>query len=295
MNKADGTFLIVTADDFGSSLEVNRAVEKAAREGILTCASLTVSGPAVDDAVRIARSIPSLEIALHITLTDGRPVSPTQSVPSLVARDGRFKDSPTQLGLALQFSKEVQRQVEMEVAAQFKAFEDTRLGFSHVDCHHHFHVHPRLFDIILENALRHGLRTIRIPYEPWEISGAICKGNTLRNRFYRTVFTRLSARCKDKIHPHGMISSDGVFGLYQTGELTEEWILMLLDRLRHWPGSFELYAHPSTETGSPGHLELKALLNPRIRERMEENGIRLIRHMDMARLRVHVQPPAHRA
>ena len=60
MNKTDGTFLIVTADDFGSSLEVNRAVEKAAREGILTCASLMVSGPAVDDAVRIARSIPTL-------------------------------------------------------------------------------------------------------------------------------------------------------------------------------------------------------------------------------------------
>jgi hopanoid biosynthesis associated protein HpnK len=282
MKKTDGTFLIVTADDFGSSLEVNRAVEKAAREGVLTCASLMVSGPAAADAVIRAKGIPALEIALHITLTEGRPVSPTGSVPSLVAGDGRFKDSPTQLGLALQFSKEVERQVETEVAAQFKAFEETGLGFSHVDCHHHFHVHPRLFDIMLENALRYGLRSIRIPYEPWEISGTICKGNKVRNWFYRTIFTRLSPRCRDRIVKYGLISSDGVFGLFQTGELTEEWILLLLDRLKGYPGSFELYAHPSYEMGSPGHLELKALLSPRIAEKMEENGIRLIRHMDMA-------------
>ncbi|MBL7211061.1 MAG: hopanoid biosynthesis-associated protein HpnK [Desulfobacteraceae bacterium] len=283
MNKANATFLIVTADDFGSSIEVNRAVERAAREGILTCASLMISGSAACDAVRRARRIPTLEIALHVTLTEGRPLSPARLVPNLVARDGHFKDSLTQLGLALQFSKAIQRQAQMEVAAQFKAFEETRLGFGHVDCHHHFHVHPRLFDIILQNALGHGLRTIRIPYEPWEISGTICKGNSVRNRFYRMVFTRLSARCRDKIHLHGMISSDGVFGLYQTGELTEEWVANLLDRLKHRPGFFELYSHPSSETGSPGHRELKALLSPGVRETIKKNGIRLMRHMDMVR------------
>ncbi|TXN19506.1 ChbG/HpnK family deacetylase, partial [Methylobacterium sp. WL9] len=47
--------LVVTADDFGLSREVNEAVEQAHREGILTAASLMVSAPAAADAVARAR------------------------------------------------------------------------------------------------------------------------------------------------------------------------------------------------------------------------------------------------
>ena len=47
--------LIVTADDFGLSIEVNEAVEAAHRNGVLTCASLMVTGDAAADAVRRAR------------------------------------------------------------------------------------------------------------------------------------------------------------------------------------------------------------------------------------------------
>ena len=42
---------IITADDFGVSREVNEAVERAHRDGILTVASLMVTGAACDDAV----------------------------------------------------------------------------------------------------------------------------------------------------------------------------------------------------------------------------------------------------
>ena len=46
--------LIVTADDFGAAVEVNEAVERAHRGGILSAASLMVAGPAANDAVRRA-------------------------------------------------------------------------------------------------------------------------------------------------------------------------------------------------------------------------------------------------
>lgn len=59
--------LVVTADDFGLSLEVNEAVEQAHREGILTAASLMVSAPAAADAVARAKRMPSLRLSLiHI-------------------------------------------------------------------------------------------------------------------------------------------------------------------------------------------------------------------------------------
>ena len=226
-----GTFLILTADDFGRSLAVNGAVEEAARQGVLRCASLMINGDAADDAVKVAKNIPSLQVALHLSLTEGNPVSPEQFIPSLLTRDGYFKGSPTRMGLALQFDKAVQRHMEIEVAAQFRRFSETGLPFFHVDCHHHLHVHPRLFETVLENSIKYGLKSIRIPYEPWDISGPICKGHTIRNLCYRKVFTKLCSKCREKIRSAGLLSCQGVFGIYQSGQITEDWILMLLDRL----------------------------------------------------------------
>ena len=58
--------LIVTADDFGLAEPVNEAVEIAHTRGILTCASLMVSGRAVADAVKRARKLPDLKVGLHV-------------------------------------------------------------------------------------------------------------------------------------------------------------------------------------------------------------------------------------
>ena len=54
--------LIVTADDFGAAVEVNTAVERAHRDGILSAASLMVAAPAANDAVQRARAMPSLRV-----------------------------------------------------------------------------------------------------------------------------------------------------------------------------------------------------------------------------------------
>ena len=71
--------LVVTADDFGAAREINEAVEAAHRRGILTAASLMVSGPAAADAIARARRMPSLRVGLHVVLVEGRPVLPAST------------------------------------------------------------------------------------------------------------------------------------------------------------------------------------------------------------------------
>src|SRR5439155_6174574 len=83
--------LIVTADDFGLSREVNEAVAAAHRNGILTAASLMVGERHCADAVAIARRLPDLRIGLHLVLVEGRPVLPASSLGELVDRTGRFR------------------------------------------------------------------------------------------------------------------------------------------------------------------------------------------------------------
>src|SRR3954454_1230518 len=93
--------LIVCADDFGRDVAVNEAVERACRDGILTCASLMVGAPAASDAVVRARRLPQLRVGLHLVVIDGEPVLPRSEPGSLARHDGRFDGN--QLRAALKY------------------------------------------------------------------------------------------------------------------------------------------------------------------------------------------------
>ena len=67
--------VIITSDDFGLSVGVNRAVEKGWQEGVLTCASIMPGGAAFEDALAVARRNPGLQVGLHLTLVQGEGFS----------------------------------------------------------------------------------------------------------------------------------------------------------------------------------------------------------------------------
>ncbi len=61
-------YLIVNADDFGRSAEVNAGIVRAHEDGVVTSASLMVRWPAAADAAAYAREHPSLAVGLHLDL-----------------------------------------------------------------------------------------------------------------------------------------------------------------------------------------------------------------------------------
>ncbi|HEX4117354.1 MAG TPA: ChbG/HpnK family deacetylase [Rhizomicrobium sp.] len=110
--------LIVTADDFGAAVEVNQAVERAHQDGVLTAASLMVSGAAAADAVARARKLPKLRVGLHLVLVDGKPVLPARLVPDLVDRDGNFRNDMARAGAAMFFRAKVKAQLAAEIVGE---------------------------------------------------------------------------------------------------------------------------------------------------------------------------------
>lgn len=62
---AGARHLIVNADDFGASRGVNRGIIEGHRRGIVTSASLMVTGRALDEAVALSRENPNLAVGLH--------------------------------------------------------------------------------------------------------------------------------------------------------------------------------------------------------------------------------------
>ena len=137
--------IITTADDFGRSPAINAAIIRAHREGILTAASLMVTGDAWQEAVQLARANPTLAVGLHLVVSNGRAVLPPTQIPHLVDASGRFPDDPLRLGLRYAFDRAAQRELAAEVAAQFARFAATGLPLSHVDGHQHLHVHPVVY------------------------------------------------------------------------------------------------------------------------------------------------------
>jgi len=58
-------YLIINADDFGASTGVNRGILECHKRGVVTSASLMVTGRAVAEAVAMSRDHPSLGVGLH--------------------------------------------------------------------------------------------------------------------------------------------------------------------------------------------------------------------------------------
>ena len=242
--------LVVTADDFGAALAVNEAVERAHTIGILTAASLMVSGDAVEDAVARARRLPGLGVGLHVVLADGRPVLPPDQVPALVGPDGRFHDSMVRTAFAIALSPAARAQMRAEVAAQFAAFARTGLALDHVNAHKHFHLHPMIAAAIIDEGRRHGLPAIRMPAQP---------GTGVMEHWARFLGRQWRAR--------GLATNDNVSGLIQTGAFTAERLAAALAALPE--GLTEVYTHPATDDtypgSAPGYLyraELAALTDP---------------------------------
>jgi hopanoid biosynthesis associated protein HpnK len=255
--------LIVTADDFGAALAVNEAVERAHVEGILTAASLMVSGAAADDAAERARRLPSLGVGLHIVLADGEPTLPPERIPALVGPDGRFHASMLRTALAIAASASARAQLAAEIEAQFAAFAATGLPLDHVNAHKHFHLHPMIASAIMRIGPRFGMKAMRAPVEP---------GTALAMRWWAGL---LGERARAK----GLTVNDRVVGLAWSGAFDTVRMRQAVADLGE--GLTEIYCHPATADSWPGQApgyryrdELAALTDPGVIQALTDNHVR---------------------
>jgi hopanoid biosynthesis associated protein HpnK len=270
------TALIVNADDFGRSPEINAAVLAAHREGILTSASLMVTGAASAEAVAMARATPSLAVGLHLVLVAGRSAAAPAELPRLVDAAGRFADDPVVAGLRLA-RPSARRELEREIAAQLTRFTATGLPLSHVDGHLHLHTHPAVLEILLPLAVRHGARGLRLPRDPLRAGLAWDRSRLFQKAGWALAFGFLSRRAAPRVRAAGLAVPERTHGLMQSGAMSETYLLHLLDHLES--ATAEIYLHPTRgdrlEALGPNSEELAALLSPRVRERIAERGVRL--------------------
>lgn len=143
------TRLIVNADDFGFTRDVNEGIVEAHCNGILTATTLMANGEAFEHAVALARETPSLDVGCHLVLVQGRSVlDSSRNLPATL------KD----LGLAL-----MRRQIPVyeEFAAQVRKIVGAGVTPTHLDTHKHTHVLPPVLKAVTRVAREFGIRWVR--------------------------------------------------------------------------------------------------------------------------------------
>ncbi|HEY5331451.1 MAG TPA: ChbG/HpnK family deacetylase [Acidobacteriaceae bacterium] len=237
------TRLILNADDFGLTRGINRAIAELHAAGALTSATLMANGPAFDDAVSIALAHPNLGVGCHIVLTDGIPLSPPETIPTLIGRDGKaFRPS---LGLFFSdamLGKISEADIVREATAQIHRLQQAGITVTHVDTHKHTHILPRVARPLLAVAERAGIRAIRNPFEQsWSLR--IGRSNRMRiaqvglMRLLRPNFFRLPQIRSGAVH-----TTDGTIGVSATGRLDAAALRKALNGLPD--GLWEIVCHP---------------------------------------------------
>jgi hopanoid biosynthesis associated protein HpnK len=232
--------IIFSADDFGLTESVNAAVEQAHTEGVLTQTSLMVAAPAAADAVARAKTLPDLNVGLHLVLVDGDSCLGHARLPHITTPDGKFPKTQAALGVKYFFSAAARAELRAEIRAQFEAFRATGLNLHHADAHKHMHLHPTVGKYLIEIGKQFGLIRIRVPAEPPAVLKACGETITFTDRALYA-WTKILRAQADRAK---LATTDHVFGLKWSGHMTAARITRLL---QHLPtGDAEIYFHPAT-------------------------------------------------
>jgi predicted glycoside hydrolase/deacetylase ChbG (UPF0249 family) len=263
--------LVVNADDFGFTPDVNAGIVEAHRDGILTATTLMVNGEAFDDAVRLARQTPSLDIGCHLVLIGGHSLVTGKELPATVP----------QLVVALATGR---LRAYDELAAQLRRMVDAGLHPSHLDTHKHTHLAPPVLDAVARLAEEFDVRWVRRPFDfpLYALRGGVPRAKRLTSDalgLLRRRFHRVLAR-------HGCRTTDHFAGFQVTGRLRTAELVELMSLIP--PGSTELMVHPGrcgpplraarTRLKESREAELAALTAPEVRDAMLRHGIELVNY-----------------
>jgi predicted glycoside hydrolase/deacetylase ChbG (UPF0249 family) len=266
--------LIVTADDVGLHRGMTEGAIQACRRGIVTACSLVANGVAFEHAVEQLREEPHIEVGVHLTLVEERPLA--TKIDSLVGSNDLLHENfvafvPRYYARMIDLGE-----VERELRMQVERILGTGLRVTHFNGHQHLHLLPRLFDLTLRLAEEYGVRYVRTVDDRGEGGGWSRKLAVSR-------LSALGRSARKEIRQRGLATNDATIGVAAAGHLTTaERLIALLEAARD--GVTELVTHPGLGEGElrgaydweyEWDAETRALCDPRLRQAIASGGFTL--------------------
>jgi predicted glycoside hydrolase/deacetylase ChbG (UPF0249 family) len=259
--------LVVNADDFGFTPDVNRGIVDAHRRGILTATTLMANGAAFEEAAQLARETATLDIGCHLVLIGGDSLVSGKALPATV---------PQLLGALAR--REIRPYEELR--AQVRKILGAGIRPTHLDTHKHTHLAPPVLDAVARLGEEFEIRWVRRPFDlPLK-----ARGVPLAKRLTSFALGAMRRRFHRVLAGHGCLTTDHFAGFQITGRFRTAELVELLGALPE--GSTELMCHPGycggalrdarTRLKESRERELEALTAAETRAAVERNGIELV-------------------
>jgi predicted glycoside hydrolase/deacetylase ChbG (UPF0249 family) len=181
--------------------------------------------------------------------------------------------------LHYQLNSAARRELRLEIRAQLEKFRDTGLKMSHVDGHLHLHSHPVVMRTLVELADEFNIQVIRLPFEELMPTLGLDRSNLQDKLVWYFVFGGLRLYGERLLKSKGIGFVDRVYGLLQSGQMTESYLVGLIPKIR--ANLVEIYSHPAIAlSGEPkpyglAEAEFEALLSAQVHEAIANSGFEL--------------------
>jgi hypothetical protein len=274
--------LIINADDFGFSPDVNRAVEELFAHDKITSTTIMVPSVHYQDALARYSRVGRMSCGVHLTLTSdlagspATPVLPPERIPSLLSDGRHFFSNGEHF-----FAHADPPEAEAEATAQIEKALADGIDATHLDSHEGtLQLVPRFAEIFVRLAAKYRLPT---------------------RMGSRLLLEQLGLKTDwiDGVRRMGIHAPDNLIYIaidqFNDYASKEAFVLQLIDDLPI--GVTELYFHPSypttTETGANldgvdfrnvRQWDFDILTSARFFERLQKNRIRMIGFRELREL-----------
>ena len=275
--------LIINADDFGLCESVNKGIVETHTKGVLTSTTIMANMPAAEQAVDLAKNLPTLGLGVHLNLTAGKPLCRDNTVKLILDSQGYFALSPGKLALASLITGKVRTAIETELASQIQWLIDKGIKPTHLDSHKHIHSFPTIFSIVCRLAKRFGISAIRYTFEPKQVS-QLPWPVTDRESRKRASLVRTMAKINRWQNP-SFFKTDALLGTAHTGNINVNFFRAV--SLYNIASTAELMTHPGyaydldatrTRLVKQREVELEALCSEKTKNLFKDAGTKLIHY-----------------
>jgi len=290
--------LIVNADDFGLTPNVNEGILDAHRDGIVTSTTLLANGMAFESAVTAGKRFQRLGIGVHLNLSDGKPVADACHIPTLVDSGGWFHMAPPRLWAGIASGQVRLAEIEFELRAQIRKVIGAGSVPTHLDGHKHVHVLPRVSEIVIRLARELLIPVVRCPLEhnPYASSPSENRWlptiSSVKQYLVSRTVSKLAKSFRNRLAQAGLLSPAHFYGMSETGFLDARAIRQILRYLP--PGTSELMCHPGyrdvelEKTGTrlliQREIEIEGLTAASIKNFAVSRGIQLLNYKDFVEM-----------
>lgn len=235
--------IIINADDFGLSQGGNKAIIESYQKGILTSTTLMATTEYTQEAIQLAKENPGLGVGVHMVLTTQKAILNTHK--NIADENGNFLWTIMSINDTID-KEEVYQEWDAQIASITK-----ELDITHLDSHHHAHLHPALDGVVQRLSEKYN-----VPF-----------------RSTRTLLPK-EVEVNSKFYKEG-VSEEFILDLF------EKKAYDVVDLMTH-PAYVDDYLRSISSYCDERFTELQILSNPELKAKAESLGIELISYRDIA-------------